>query len=195
MASRPHNPGVPFVGRVAECTASAQDGTALEREVVDLFDQMRAKLLRYVLGFGLSAADAEEVVQDVFLALYRHLARGKSRTRLHAWLFQVAHNLSLKRRVAISRMAAAPAAADAEPVQITDPAPSPEDQVAFRQRQERLRSVVRALSESDRECLYLRAEGLRYREIADVMGVSLGGVANSLARSLARLSSADERAT
>lgn len=76
---------------------------------------------------------------------------------------------------------------------IADPHPNPEDQVAFRQRQDRLRSVVDALPEMDRECLYLRSEGLRYREIADVLGVSVGSVANSLARALLRLAAADER--
>jgi RNA polymerase sigma-70 factor (ECF subfamily) len=80
-----------------------------------------------------------------------------------------------------------------ESLQFADPHPNPEDQIAFRQRQDRLRSVVDALPEADRECLFLRAEGLRYREIADVLGISLGGVANSLAKSLGRLSAADER--
>jgi RNA polymerase sigma-70 factor (ECF subfamily) len=35
----------------------------------------------------------------------------------------------------------------------------------------------------------LRAEGLKYREIAQVLGISLGGVSLSLSRSLARLAS------
>ena len=64
--------------------------------------------------------------------------------------------------------------------------------VSAKQRHNRLQSVVRALAEQDRRCLYLRAEGLRYREIAEVLGISLGGVSNSLARSLARIREADE---
>ena len=62
---------------------------------------------------------------------------------------------------------------------------------AAKQRQSRLRSVVAALSEQDRCCLHLRAEGLRYREIAEVLGISLGSVAASLGRSLERLMRAD----
>jgi len=58
--------------------------------------------------------------------------------------------------------------------------------VGFRRRQDGLRSVVSALPEMDRECLYLRAEVLRYRETADVLQISFGSVADSLARSLAR---------
>jgi len=60
-------------------------------------------------------------------------------------------------------------------------------------RQRRLLAVFEALSEQDRACLRLRAEGLRYREIARVLGISLGAVSISLTRSLARLMCADER--
>jgi RNA polymerase sigma-70 factor (ECF subfamily) len=49
------------------------------------------------------------------------------------------------------------------------------------------------LPEQDRCCLGLRAEGLRYREIAKVLGMSLGAVSVSLQRSLARLGRADGR--
>jgi RNA polymerase sigma-70 factor (ECF subfamily) len=42
-------------------------------------------------------------------------------------------------------------------------------------------------------CPHLRAEGLRYREIADALGVSLGSVAQSLARSLEKLQRVDGR--
>jgi RNA polymerase sigma-70 factor (ECF subfamily) len=61
------------------------------------------------------------------------------------------------------------------------------------QRCKRLRAVVAALPEKDQHCLRLRAEGLRYREIATVLGMSLGAVSISLTRSLARLARADGR--
>ena len=70
----------------------------LVEEVVCLFDQLRDRLLRYVISFGLSAQDGEDVVQDVFLALFRHLKQGRSRRNLRAWVFRVAHNQALKRR-------------------------------------------------------------------------------------------------
>jgi len=52
--------------------------------------------------------------------------------------------------------------------------------------------VLQALPETDQQCLSLRAEGLRYREIAAVVGISLGSVAASLERSLDRLARADK---
>ena len=54
-------------------------------------------------------------------------------------------------------------------------------------------SVVQALPEQSRWCLYLRAEGLRYREIAEVLGMSLGAVSLSLERSLALIARAAQR--
>jgi RNA polymerase sigma-70 factor (ECF subfamily) len=61
------------------------------------------------------------------------------------------------------------------------------------QRRQRLLAVVQALPANDQQCLRLRAEGLRYREIATVLGMSLGAVSISLTRSLARLARADGR--
>jgi len=196
MAERLRTPAIPFLGHLAREGGDSPQVTELEVEIVGLFDQMRSRILRYALSFGLRVPDAEEVLQDVFLALYQHLSGGRPRDGLYGWLFRVTHNLSLKRRLAISRRTTdhkLTPDADGESIRIADPRPNPEDQCAYRQRQDRLRSVVDALPEMDRECLYLRAEGLRYREIADVLEVSVGSVANSLAKSLARLSAADER--
>jgi len=72
-----------------------------------------------------------------------------------------------------------------------DPHPNPEERWAIRRRQQRLLAVIHALPEQDRRCFYLRAEGLRYREITGVLGMSLGAVALSLERSFARLRRAD----
>src|SRR5208282_177978 len=77
------------------------------------------------------------------------------------------------------------------PEQSVDRNPNPEERLQGRRRQQRLLAVVRALPEQDQSCLCMRAEGLRYREIAEALGISLGSVAASLARSLARLSRAD----
>lgn len=167
----------------------------IEREVINLFDQFRTPLLRYVLSLGLSVHDGEEVIQEVFLALFRHLNFGKSRRNLRGWIFCVAHNLALKQRHASQRgqdkLNPDGGAAVAE--NQSDPSPNPEEQMLSRQRQTRLLAVLCALPELDRCCLGLRAEGLRYREIAQVLGVSLGAVSISLTRSLARLMCADER--
>ena len=165
----------------------------IECEVMSLFEQFRNPLLRYVLSFGISVHDAEEITQEVFLSLFRHLQLGRSKSNLRGWIFTVAHNLALKQRGAnqISRDKSASDWVIAE--KQVDPSPNPEQQVWFSQRRRRLLAVVHALPLEDQSCLRLRAEGLRYREVAAVLGISLGAVSISLTRSLARLMRADGR--
>jgi len=168
--------------------------TSAEEEVVGLFDELRDGLLRYLFSLGLAAHDGEEIVQEAFLLLFQHLRKGKSRENLRGWVFRVARNLALKllkenqtrmrRLVDLDEGASTRASANG---------PNPEEQASDRQRQARLLAVVSALPERDRDCLFLRAEGLRYREIATALGISLGSVAASITRVLARLSRADGR--
>ncbi len=160
---------------------------------MELFDQLRGRLLRYTVNFGLSVQDGEEIVQETFLALFRHLQEGKPRDNLRGWVFRVAHNLALKRRMSANVSEAITSEAAGETALLADPAPDPEEQLAGAQSQRRLMAVFRVLPEQDRRCLILRAEGLRYREIAQVLGMSLGAVSMSLSRSLARLARAANR--
>jgi RNA polymerase sigma-70 factor (ECF subfamily) len=168
--------------------------TPLEEEVVALFDQMQDRLLRYLLSTGVPVQDGEEIVQEVFLALFQHLQRGKSRRNLRAWVFQVAHNLSVKHYVARRRDRLHLVDSGARPAEISlvDRTPNPEDQLAGTQRHARLQSILGALPDQDRRCLSLRAEGLTYREIGKILDMSLGAVALSLGRSLARFTRAAE---
>jgi len=172
---------------------SSAKASRIEEEVMELFDDFRNPLLRYSLSLGLSIHDAEEVIQEAFLALFRHLHLDRSRKNLRGWLFRVTHNLALKQRLAnqtsLRRMGGDVSAAE----QRQDPAPDPEEQLSASQRRNRLQAVVQALPDNDQHCLRLRAEGLRYREIATVLGMSLGAVSVSLTRSLARLVRADGR--
>jgi RNA polymerase sigma-70 factor, ECF subfamily len=172
---------------------SAEQVSGLEQEIVSLFDSLRIRLLRYAISFGLSVHDSEDIVQEVFLALFHHLRLGRSRRNLRGWVFRVTHNLALKRRAANQSSNALIEAGCQLPGEFCDPAPGPEQQFVFSERQSRLAAVLRALPENDERCLRLRAEGLSYREIAQVLGISLGAVSISLARSLARLERAGRR--
>ena len=177
---------------VADAPAS-EELTELQREVLTLFDELRSRLMRYVIAFGLTSADGEEIIQDAFLSLMKHLHQGRSRHNLRGWLFRVAHNQSLKRLASNERRFARDGSAELEADVHSDPAPSPEAQATQAQRQARLLAVLKVLPAQDQSCLRLRAEGLRYREIADVLGISLGSVSASLARSLEKLARVDAR--
>jgi len=164
----------------------------LENEITELFDDLHEPLLRYLSSFQLMPQDCEEVVQEVFLSLFVHLRDSKPRSNIRGWIFRVAHNLGLKRRDYDKRRSKIIVPVETYFVEAQlDGAPNPEEELSSAQRRNRLLAVINALPDQDRRCLYLRAEGLRYREIAQVVGLSLGGVAFSLAQSLARLGRAN----
>jgi RNA polymerase sigma-70 factor (ECF subfamily) len=181
------------IARNAAVIEHASARQKLEEEVISLFDQSRDPLLRYLQNVGVALPDGEEIVQEVFLSLFQHLRAGKPRDNLRGWLFRVAHNLALKERYRTRRNREALTEMLSRENLAVDSAPSPEQRLLAETAQQRLQAVVSALSELDRKCLFLRAEGLRYREICKILDISLGSVSLSLARSLARIARAAER--
>jgi RNA polymerase sigma-70 factor (ECF subfamily) len=192
-------PGVTSAGISARGHEQACSDTAkpsrLEEEVVGLFDQLQDRLSRYLLSLGLPPPDGEEIIQEVFLALFKHLQQGKPRHSLRAWIFRVAHNLALKQRHRARRNRDSLlqyGGVSAENF-FWDREPNPEARFSRQEREARMSSVWEALPEQDKRCLSLRAEGLTYREIAEVLEMSLGAVSISLTRSLKRFARADGR--
>lgn len=164
----------------------AVDRAQIQADVLALFDELRDPLLRYVCSFGLGVREAEDVVQDAFVALYEHLLARKDRTNLRGWLFRVAHNQALKqRRQQQSRLARAKVIEAAR--HTPGAGQDPERALILHERQRQVVAVIRALPDRDRRCLRLRAAGLPYRDIARVLGISLGAVAKSVARAVGRL--------
>ena len=131
---------------------------------------------------------AEEVAQDVFLELYRGSERLTSQDHVRFWLRRVTVHRATDALRRKSRQPEAAAEEWMEDQHIEDDGARMDPGVVAR-----LEELLRALPEQDQRCLYLRAEGLRYREIAEALGMSLGSVSMSLGRSLARLGRADLR--
>jgi RNA polymerase sigma-70 factor (ECF subfamily) len=193
------NASLPFAGYAptasGELPQNLRDGLVstaeVQADVLELFDRAAPSLRRYVRSCGIAPDAAEDVVQEAFLALFRHLCGGGARQNLHGWLMQVSYRLALRHRERRTRMQRhespwEPGIADG----VADPAEDPEAQMAMREHQGRLQAVFRALPERERQCLSLRAEGVRYREIAQLLGISLGTVAKSLTYAITRLSNA-----
>jgi RNA polymerase sigma-70 factor, ECF subfamily len=176
----------PKVALLISAATQQQPLSELESVVVRLFDQFQGRVLGYVVACGLPFHDAEDIVQETFLSLFRHLELGRPRSNLQGWLFRVAHNLALKQR-GTKRAFEISLVDETSLTQHAGCPANPEDEFSFHQTRARLRAVFVALPKQDQRCLYLRAEGLKYREIADALGISLGAVSSSLSRSLARI--------
>jgi RNA polymerase sigma-70 factor, ECF subfamily len=190
------SPGAPEDAMAALSTADIRRAhpSTVEQEVIELFDQWREPLLRYLSSAtSLAFSDSEDIIHETFLALFKHLRRGKSRRNLRGWLFRVAHNLARKKYRSGQDAKNIPQSTIPFEDSLIDPGPNPEDQLATSQTKKRLMAILQALPEQSRWCLYLRAEGLRYREIAEVLDMSLGSVSLCLERSLARIARAAER--
>jgi RNA polymerase sigma-70 factor (ECF subfamily) len=153
-------------------------------EATTLYRELRKPLLRYLACLGLSADEAQDVVQDAFLSLHKHLAGGGSQENIRSWIFRVAHNHARNRQSRYERRFAAPLEdrIDAIPDEST-----PESAVLEQEKFQQLKKAIRLLTDSERECLLLRAGGLRYREIGEVLGVPTSTVADTVDRAIKKL--------
>lgn len=155
--------------------------TPIDVELTALFDLHREGLRRFLRSLGLAPQDADEVAQETFLALLQHLRAEKPKDNLRAWIFQVGHNRALKLRAGQGRFAPEFVG------EVADGQRNPEEQLVFAEQQRQLLAVFAALGPRERACLSLRAEGFRYREIAAILGVSLGSVAQAMEKAFSRL--------
>jgi len=175
----------------ARATVLDQEGQRtlkLEEQITQLFDELRQPIRRYLLCLNVSPMETEEIIQDTFLRLFRHLHAGGREDNLRGWVFRVAHNIGineLKRRKFL---------VPGNPRQETDfsalridPAPNPEELLLRKERMVRTHEAISALSGRQKQCLYLRAEGFRYREIAELLGVTVSTVAELLHRAIKKL--------
>jgi len=162
------------------------EDTSLRRLVLDYYDHEHVAIRRYLLFLSVNAETAQEIVQESFLKLHEHLLANGDRTNLRAWLYRVAHNLARNAQMAFHSIRTDSldlgAARDA-----CAPTPSPEQELLEQERMVRLRRGMRELSTAQKECLVLRAEGLKYREIAQVLNLSVSTVGENVQRGLEKL--------
>jgi RNA polymerase sigma-70 factor (ECF subfamily) len=153
-------------------------------EVTTLYRELRKPLLRYLVCLGLTSDEAQDVVQDAFLSLQRHLVSDGTRENIRGWLFRVAHNQARNRQTSYHRRFGEPL--DGEMDLLADDA-TPEQRVLEKEKFRRLATAIRLLTESERECLLLRAGGLRYREIGEVLGIATSTVGDTVERAIKKL--------
>ena len=137
-----------------------------------------------------AAAEIEELVQDVFLALPKAAARYEERTRFKAWLFGIAVRTArhCNRRAWVRRERSLRVeTGEASPL-----APAPDQAAALR---EEALLLLGSLPPGQREVLVLHAvEGFDGEEIARILGISPGTVWTRLHRARQAVLAAQEAA-
>jgi RNA polymerase sigma-70 factor (ECF subfamily) len=164
-----------------ELAARAQAG---DRQAFALLVRRhQERVFRFVLRMLGNRDEAMDLTQDSFLKAWNALPGWRPEARFATWLLQIARNATLdllRRRRRVEFVPLDPGETASDP---HDPAPSPEQRLADRQRIGLLERALAALPPEQREILLLRElEGMNYAEIAATLGINEGTVKSRLAR-------------
>jgi len=172
-----------------EQAESPRRSEPLEETVVGLYATMRPSLLGYAYQIVGSTGEAEDLVQIAFLKLFDQLSRKAQILNVRSWLYRVIHNLAIDhiRRKGIHEVAVAEWLAHRSLQETTRTA---EDDLI---QQQRIAQSLEVLNERERYCLTLRAEGLSYQEIGEVLGISHKAVSVYLSRGLKKFEVRDAK--
>ncbi len=148
------------------------EGTARQDEgaLAALYDRHSSRLYSYLLRLVNDRGVAEELLQEVFVAVWEGAGRFRGRAKVSTWLFRIAHHKGvdwLRRR--------RPSTAGGVDRLPADDCPEEEAFDAWRA--DRLQAALGQLSPEHRAVLELTFfEGLSYREVAEVLGCPVGTV-------------------
>lgn len=137
--------------------------------------------------------DANEIAQDAFVKVYRHLRDFRGESAFTTWLYQIVTNLARNRiRHNERRHKSDSVSIDASsndgdgnprPLQLADPSQTPDQEAALSEQARTIAAAMGKLSDAHREILALRVVNeLPYEEIAKILECSLGTVKSRIAR-------------
>jgi len=146
-----------------------------------IFDRYQTKVYRIAYGVVRQREDALDIVQEVFIKLFRSIRNFKGRSNFYTYLYRMALNTAIdhtRRRVKMQ-----PVSLDEEGA--FEPAEDIEkgaDKILLQKElEEKLKGAMKRLPADQRTAILLReVEGLSYQEMAEVMGCSIGTVMSRL---------------
>ncbi len=163
----------------------ARPAESRDDRCVRLLHEHDRALRRMVAGYERDPSRQQDLVQEIWLAVWQALPRFRGDCSERTFVFRIAHNRAVshidhwqRRRID---------ALDDE-VPLPAPHPDPEDALSQQQRHERLRAAVQSLPIGLRQVVVLTLEGLSHAEVAEVVGISENNVAVRLTRARAALS-------
>lgn len=132
----------------------------------------------------------EDLAQETLVRVFANRHRFQLDGRFATWLWRIALNLCHDERRRVARRAEAPLDTDDDDdrpgLRVLEP--GPDERVAAQERAALVREAVLSLPETHRAVLVLKEyEGLKLREIAEVLGIPEGTVKSRLADALTRL--------
>ncbi len=165
---------------IADCLSGRRDAFG------ELVSRYQARLYNAAIRLVDSPEDAADVVQDAFLNAFQSLRSFKGDAEFFTWLYRIAFNaaISLKRRrrVVVSLDSVGSTETSLEP---SDHSESARTGASLERTEEEslLHAAISRLSGEHREVLLMKdIEGLKYEEIAEVLGVPIGTIRSRLHR-------------
>ena len=161
-----------------------------ERAFAELVERYQTRLLNFIYRTIGDREKAEDLVQEVFIRVYRHLHRFDASKKFSTWIYTIASNLAKNelrnrsRNPLVFFQAIKKSWQDEErPLQFEDSTTRPDDLYRKRHLRELVEASVDQLPEHHRQVFVLRElEGKSYEEIAEITGCNLGTVKSRLNR-------------
>jgi RNA polymerase sigma-70 factor (ECF subfamily) len=146
-----------------------------EREhlFLELFEQYRERILRLCHGY-LNSPDADDLFQEIMTRVWDNLPGFRGESQPSTWLYRIAVNSAL-----LYRRKERPSAPLEE---VADTGPSPPEELEKRERVAALRGAIAKLPEQERLIATLLLEGLSYKEIAEIAGITVNYVGVKVTR-------------
>ncbi len=163
----------------AELITRCQQGD--QGALQEVFDLHHKKVYRVAYGVLRQREEALDIVQEVFIKLFRSIKNFKGESRFSTYLYRMAMNTAIDHlRKAGKTLVSSLDGEDAiQPVESSDKRP---DRIfLYKELEEKVNDALRKIPLDQRTALVLReVEGLSYQEIAETMGCSMGTIMSRL---------------
>ncbi len=153
-----------------------------------LLDRHQGRVLRMLAALGVPATDRDDVAQEIFIRVFRHIPRFRRRKAFVAWLYRITVNSVHTYRGSRAAVREREQPLDAGAVQHPDSRPDPERLAAGEDLARRLEQALERLTERERSVFVLRElEGLDTAQIASALGITRITVRRHLGRARIRI--------
>jgi RNA polymerase sigma-70 factor, ECF subfamily len=142
-------------------------------QILALYKEYRPRLFKYIRSLGVKREAAEELVQETFLQLANALRQGVEIANVTGWIIRVSHHLAvdvikeemrdLERHREITQV---------ELDTIIEGKATPEEILLKKEQRRQMDIALSQFNPQHRQCFYLRAQGFRYKDIGQALGIS-----------------------